>query len=77
MTFKILNLTNFQCPDTLVMLKKNIKNIHFNITILILTNDISTKWDIPLFCQFMNYNLLYKNVTNKPYYFCIQKNKKS
>ncbi|WP_187306083.1 sulfurtransferase TusA family protein [Buchnera aphidicola] len=73
MLLKIFNLTKFKCPDTIIMVRKIIRNIHKKNIILILSNDISTKWDIPLFCKFMKYKLIKKKINNKPYQFFIQK----
>ncbi|CAL4323058.1 sulfurtransferase TusA family protein [Buchnera aphidicola] len=75
MLIKILNLTSFRCPDTMIYLKKNIKYIQFPEIVLIISNDISTTWDIPLFCNFMNYKLIKKYIKTKPYQFLIQKKK--
>lgn len=75
MSLKILNLTNFRCPDTIIMLRKKIKIIHKKHIVLILTHDISTLWDIPLFCEFMQYQLIIKKTLYKPYQFLIQKKK--
>ncbi|WP_367671697.1 sulfurtransferase TusA family protein [Buchnera aphidicola] len=69
----ILNLIHFRCPDTILMLKKKIKSINKKNEILVLTNDIATKWDIPRFCKFMNYKLININIKNVPYKFLIQK----
>ncbi|WP_428994167.1 sulfurtransferase TusA family protein [Buchnera aphidicola] len=55
------------------MLKKNIRHINEKHIILILSNDISTKWDIPLFCKFMKYQLISKKIIYLPYEFIIQK----
>ncbi|QCI26079.1 sulfurtransferase TusA family protein [Buchnera aphidicola] len=76
MALTILNLTQFKCPDTIFMLKKNIRNLNNKNIILILTCDISTKWEIPLFCKFMKYQLITKEITYQPYKFLIKKNKK-
>lgn len=73
MSLQILNLTNFRCPDTIMMLKKKIRHINKKNTILVLSNDISTKWDIPLFCTFMKYQLISKKILYKPYEFLIKK----
>ncbi|CAL4322721.1 sulfurtransferase TusA family protein [Buchnera aphidicola] len=73
MSLKIINLTNFNCPNTIIEFRKKIKNINCYDKILILSNDISTKWDIPLFCNHMNYKLIFNNFKKKPYQFLIQK----
>ncbi|MCW5197157.1 sulfurtransferase TusA [Buchnera aphidicola] len=73
MLLKILNLTHLRCPDTIIVIRKNIRNIQYGEKILILSNDISTTWDIPLLCNCMNYTLLKKNTHQKPYQFLIKK----
>ncbi|CAL4043119.1 Sulfur carrier protein TusA [Buchnera aphidicola (Phyllaphis fagi)] len=73
MFIKILNLTHFRCPDTIIIVRKNIRNLQLGKKILILSNDISTLWDIPLLCNCMNYTLLQKYIYKKPYKFLIKK----
>ncbi|CAL4043230.1 Sulfur carrier protein TusA [Buchnera aphidicola (Takecallis arundicolens)] len=73
MSLTIFNLTHFRCPDTIIMLKKKIRNTKKENIILVLSNDISTKWDIPLFCTFMKYQLISKKTIYKPYKFLIKK----
>lgn len=76
MIFKILNLTKFKCPDTLIILRKYIrKYIKLYEIVLIISNDISTTWDIPLSCNFMNCVLIKKHIKKIPYQFLIKKTK--
>ncbi|WP_343182426.1 hypothetical protein [Buchnera aphidicola] len=74
MSLTILNLTRFQCPDTMIFFRKYLRRINKKNIILILSNDISIQWDMPLFCNCMNYILIKKITTKKPYYFFIKKN---
>ncbi|CAL4322567.1 Sulfur carrier protein TusA [Buchnera aphidicola (Pterocallis alni)] len=73
MPLKIFNLTHLKCPDTIVCFRKIMRKIHHENIIIIISHDISTTWDIPLFCNFMNYKIIKQKIRNKPYQFWIKK----
>ncbi|QNS01640.1 MAG: sulfurtransferase TusA [Buchnera aphidicola (Pentalonia nigronervosa)] len=69
----ILNLLGLRCPEPIMMIRKTLRNMHNNEKILILTDDPSTKRDIPNFCYFMEHKLLKMEVKNAPYKYLLKK----
>ena len=59
---KTLDVVGLRCPEPLML----------NI-LLVKGDDFSTTNDLPKLCQNLGYTILESNVTEKPYYFYIQK----
>ncbi|WP_343152535.1 sulfurtransferase TusA [Buchnera aphidicola] len=57
-TKKKLDLRNLRCPETVMLLRKKARNMNFGEYLLVISNDFSSKRDIPKFCQFMKYKLI-------------------
>jgi tRNA 2-thiouridine synthesizing protein A len=69
----ILNLIGLRCPEPIMMIRKTIRKIQPNKTILVVSDDPSTKRDIPNFCYFMEHQLLENNIEHIPYHFLLKK----
>jgi len=55
-----LDLRGFICPDSIMMLRKNIRLFNPGDRILILSDDISFSKDLQFFCNFMGHKLISK-----------------
>ncbi|WWO95162.1 MAG: sulfurtransferase TusA [Candidatus Dasytiphilus stammeri] len=69
----ILNALGMRCPDTVMMLRKNIRTIQTGENLLLITDDTTTIREIPMFCEFLNHSLINKYIKDIPYYFLIKK----
>ncbi|CAL4323169.1 Sulfur carrier protein TusA [Buchnera aphidicola (Chaitophorus populicola)] len=69
----ILNLTGLRCPDTMLFLKKKLRSLKIGDLIIIITDDITTKREIPLLCNFLNYILVKSNTSHIPYSYLLKK----
>lgn len=68
-----LNLIGLRCPEPIMIIRKTLRNMKKNEKILILTDDPSTKRDIPSFCYFMEHQLLEYEIKIKPYRYLLKK----
>ncbi|CAL4322925.1 Sulfur carrier protein TusA [Buchnera aphidicola (Chaitophorus sp. 3695)] len=69
----ILNLIGLRCPDTMLFLKKKLRSLKIGDLIIIITDDITTKKEIPLLCNFLNYILIKSNILKIPYSYFLKK----
>ncbi|AEO08785.1 sulfur transfer protein SirA [Buchnera aphidicola str. Ak (Acyrthosiphon kondoi)] len=69
----ILNLIGLRCPESIMVIRKTIRNMKNNEEILILSDDPTTKRDIPNFCYFMEHQLLTHEIQVKPYRYLLKK----
>ncbi|MCW5197543.1 sulfurtransferase TusA family protein [Buchnera aphidicola] len=69
----ILNLIGLRCPDTMLFLKKKLRSLKIGDLIIIITDDITTKREIPILCNFLNYILIKSNVSKIPYSYFLKK----
>ncbi|HET9678777.1 MAG TPA: sulfurtransferase TusA [Buchnera sp. (in: enterobacteria)] len=72
---KTLNIIGMRCPDPILIIRKTLKKMKRKKILLVIADDISTKYEIPIFCHFMNYKLLKKNINKIPYTYLIQQKK--
>ncbi|CAL4324493.1 sulfurtransferase TusA [Buchnera aphidicola] len=70
---KTLNLIGLRCPEPIMIVRKNIRNMKLNETIFLLSDDPATIRDIPKFCYFMKHELLYVDIEIKPYKYLLKK----
>ncbi len=68
-----LNTVGLRCPEPVMMVRSHIRKIANGETTLILCDDPSTRRDIPSYCQFMDHELIAKQVENLPYQYVIKK----
>ncbi|XRX42984.1 MAG: sulfurtransferase TusA [Buchnera aphidicola (Tetraneura sorini)] len=70
-----LNIIGMRCPDPILIIRKTLKKMKRKKILLVIADDISTKYEIPIFCHFMKHKLLKKNVNKIPYTYLIQHKK--
>ncbi|UDG79231.1 Sulfur carrier protein TusA [Candidatus Ecksteinia adelgidicola] len=71
---QILNILGLRCPESIMIIRKTIRNVNHGETLLIITDDPVTPRDIPCFCYFMNHTLIIKKIDVMPFYYLLQKN---
>ncbi|QOI10845.1 sulfurtransferase TusA [Blochmannia endosymbiont of Colobopsis nipponica] len=70
---KILDIKGFICPEPIQLIRKEINLIRTHQIILVVTDDPSTKYEIPAFCRFMEHTLLMNTTLHLPYFFMLRK----
>lgn len=73
MSKNILNLVGFRCPETIMIIRKNMRNIKKKEQLLIITDDVASINDIPNFCKFMNHKVIKKEIKKLPYQYILEK----
>ncbi|MCP4954592.1 MULTISPECIES: sulfurtransferase TusA [Photobacterium] len=68
-----LDAQGLRCPEPVMMVRKTVRKMAANETLLVVADDPSTTRDIPSFCRFMDHTLLASETTTQPYRFLIQK----
>ena len=56
-----------------MMVRKAIRNMEIQQTLMIKADDPATVRDIPSFCRFMGHDLIEQFVDSRPFYFVIRK----
>lgn len=69
-----LDAIGLRCPEPVMMVRKNIRNIASGETLLVIADDPSTTRDIPSFCRFMEHELVAQQCQQMPYQYLIRKN---
>ncbi|QJC33529.1 hypothetical protein GJT93_00145 [Enterobacteriaceae endosymbiont of Donacia provostii] len=69
----VLDIRGLQCPNTIIMIKKNLLKIKKKEILAIITNDKIVNIDIKNFCYFMKFCIIKKRISKIPYFFLIQK----
>jgi len=72
----LLDLRGIRCPDSILFLRKKIRTINKNEIILIISDDISTQRDFPIFCNFMGHHLIETSIQYLPYRYLLEKGNK-
>jgi len=70
-----LDAIGLRCPEPVMMVRKSIRKIAEQETLLIKADDSSTTRDIPSFCRFMDHELVAQQTDKKPYLYLIKKGK--
>ena len=70
-----LDAIGLRCPEPVMMVRKTIRKIAEQETLLVEADDTSTTRDIPSFCRFMEHQLIAQQVDTKPYLYLIKKGK--
>ncbi len=68
-----LDAIGLRCPEPVMMVRMNIRKISAGETLLVIADDHSTTRDIPSFCEFMEHELVAKQVISSPYQYLIKK----
>jgi len=78
-TFKnadhFLDTVGLRCPEPVMMVRKSIRQISEQETLLVEADDPSTARDIPSFCRFMDHQLIAQQIEHKPFLYLIKKGK--
>lgn len=73
----LLDLRGLRCPDSIIFLRKKIRTLKTDKIILIISDDISTQRDFPIFCRFMGHNLIEYFTQYLPYKYLLKKGNKN
>jgi tRNA 2-thiouridine synthesizing protein A len=68
-----LDALGLRCPEPVMMIRKAVRNMDVEQTILIKADDPATVRDIPSFCRFMGHELMSEQVEKKPFFYLIKK----
>jgi tRNA 2-thiouridine synthesizing protein A len=71
----VLDAVGLRCPEPVMMVRKSIRKMAEQETLLIQADDSSTTRDIPSFCRFMEHELLAQQIEQKPFMYLIKKGK--
>ena len=71
----ILDAVGLRCPEPVMMVRRTIRKIADQETLLVEADDSSTTRDIPSFCRFMEHELVAQQTDSKPYLYLIKKGK--
>ena len=70
---KTLDALGLRCPEPVMMVRLEIRNMEKGQTLLVFADDPATKRDIPSFCRFMEHQLLAQQTEQTPYQFLVKK----
>ena len=70
-----LDTIGLRCPEPVMLVRKQIRQMQDGEKLLILADDPATKRDIPSFCKFMDHTLLRSETSSTPYHYLISKGK--
>lgn len=68
-----LNVTGLRCPEPIMLLRKKMREMEIDQTVLVLADDPASIRDIPGFCHYMEHELISEQKDNVPYQFVIKK----
>ncbi|MEC6825039.1 sulfurtransferase TusA [Photobacterium piscicola] len=68
-----LDALGLRCPEPVMMVRKTVRKMSTNETLLVIADDPSTTRDIPSFCRFMDHTLIAAETETLPYRFLIKK----
>lgn len=69
----LLEAEGLRCPEPVMMIRKSIRAMTSGEILKVIADDPSTKRDIPTFCEFMDHQLIKKQIDRIPYLYWIQK----
>lgn len=70
---KTLDLTGLKCPEPVMMLHVQFRQLVAGEQVRILTTDPTTKRDIPKFCEYLGHSLLESRQTEAGFEFLVRK----
>ena len=70
---KELDATGLRCPEPLMLVRNEIKDMRSGQVLKIIATDPSTSWDFPKFCKFLNHELIDQTVVDGIYSYRIRK----
>ena len=72
-TTKQLDTLGLRCPEPVMLVRKTIRSMAIDETLLVIADDPATTRDIPSFCRFMEHHLIAQQVDAKPFQYVIKK----
>ncbi|WP_339053448.1 sulfurtransferase TusA [Arsenophonus endosymbiont of Crataerina pallida] len=70
---RTLDTQGLRCPEPMMMIRKMVRQMVEDETLLIIADDPATIRDIPAFCRFMEHQLLAEEIQQPPYRYLIRK----
>lgn len=70
---KHLDALGLRCPEPVMMIRLQVRNMQQGETLTIVADDPATTRDVPSFCRFMQHTLLASDTQNIPYTYLIRK----
>lgn len=70
---KYLDALGLRCPEPVMMIRLQVRNMQQGETLTIVADDPATTRDVPSFCRFMQHTLLASDTQNIPYTYLIRK----
>ena len=68
-----LEAKGLRCPEPVMMVRKTIRRMQDGEVLLVKADDPSTTRDIPIFCRFMDHQLIGAQTEQLPYQYLIKK----
>lgn len=68
-----LDALGMRCPEPVMMVRLQIRNMLDGQTLSVIADDHSTTRDIPSFCRFMDHTLVSAHTEKSPYQYLIKK----
>lgn len=69
----VLEAEGLRCPEPVMAIRKTIRTMSSGEILKVIADDPSTKRDIPTFCEFMDHQLLNRQIDQLPYQYWIKK----
>jgi tRNA 2-thiouridine synthesizing protein A len=69
----ILDATGLFCPEPVMLLHNQVRDMSEGETVLVLATDPSTRRDIPKFCAFLGHELLEQSECDGTYRYLLRK----
>lgn len=70
---KELDTLGLRCPEPVMLTRKTIRDMQNGEILHIIADDPATTRDIPSFCEFMDHQLIKKEVESIPYHYWVKK----
>lgn len=70
---KTLDTLGLRCPEPIMQIRKTIRSMQDDETLLVIADDPATRRDIPGFCQFMDHRLIHSETEEPPFKYLIKK----
>ncbi len=67
-----INTRGLRCPEPLMLIRRQIRQMSGGSTLLILADDPATTRDIPSLCRFMHHKLVHAQTQTLPYQYFIE-----
>lgn len=68
-----LDALGLRCPEPVMMIRLQIRQMQVGETLAISADDHSTTRDVPSFCRFMGHELVASQIDHSPYLYVIKK----